>query len=74
MYQTICEKFFNSHNPKRIKFIARLRLGLSHLREHKFKHNFQDSLNPFCNCGLDTESTTHYLLYLPRILLKDLLP
>ena len=28
---------FNSHNPKGIKFITRQRLGLSHLREHKFR-------------------------------------
>ena len=28
---------FNCHNPKRIKFITRMRLGLSHLRECKFK-------------------------------------
>ena len=40
--------FFNCHNPKGIKFITRLRLGLSHLSERKFKHSFQDSLNPFC--------------------------
>ena len=57
--------FFNCHNPKGIKFITRLRLGLSHLREHKFKHSFQDSLNPFCSCGLDIESTGHYLLHCP---------
>ena len=29
--------FFYIHNPKGIKLIARLRLGLSHLRKHKFK-------------------------------------
>ena len=46
---------FNCHNPKGIKLLSRLRLGLSHLREHKFKHNFQDSLNPFCNCGKGEE-------------------
>ena len=55
--------FFNSYNPKGIKFIIRLWLGLSHLREHKFKHSFQDSLNTFCNCGLDIESTAYYLLH-----------
>ena len=58
--------FFNCHNPKGIKFITRLRLGLSHFREHKFKHSFQDSLNPFCSCGLDIESTGHYLLHCPK--------
>ena len=38
---------YNCHNPTGIKLITRLRLGLSHLREHKFKHNFKESLNPF---------------------------
>ena len=43
----------------------RLRLGLSHLPYHKFKCNFQDSLNPHCNCGLNVESTSHYILHCP---------
>ena len=34
--------FFNCNNYKGIRLITRLRLGMSHLREHKFKHNFQD--------------------------------
>ena len=38
--------FFNSHDIKAIKLIAKLQLGLSHSREHKFNHGFQDSLNP----------------------------
>ena len=55
---------FNCHNPKGIKFLSRLRLGLSHLGEHKFKHSFQDSLNPFCFCGKgEVETSSHYLLY-----------
>ena len=54
---------FNCHNPKGIKFITRLRLGLSYLREHKFKHSFQGFLNPFCSCGLDIESTVHFPLH-----------
>ena len=56
---------FNCHNPKGVKLLTRLRLGLSHLRDHKFKHSFQDSLNPICNCGTDVETTTHYLLHCP---------
>ena len=35
------------------------------LSEHKLKHSFQDSLNPFCSCGLDIESTGHFLLDCP---------
>ena len=38
-------KIFQCHNPKGIKLVTKLRLGLSHLREHKFKRNFQDTLN-----------------------------
>ena len=45
--------------------ITRLRLGLSHLREHKFKYRFQDSLNPLCKCGAEVESTSHFLLHCP---------
>ena len=50
---------------KGIKLITRLTLGLSHLREHKFKHSFQDTLNALCNFGQDIESTTHFFLHFP---------
>ena len=53
--------FFDIHNPKGIKLVARLRLGLSHLREHKFKHIFQDTINPLCNLW----SATHFFLHCP---------
>ena len=56
---------YNCHNPKRIKRITRLCLGFSHMREHKFKHNFQESLNPLCYCGHGIESTKHFSLYCP---------
>ena len=58
-------KTLNCHNPIGIKLITRLRLGLSHLRDHKFKHNFLDCLNPICCCGQDIETTVHYLLHCP---------
>ena len=58
---------FNCHNPKWIKLLSRLRLGLSHLREHKFKRSFQDSLNPFCSCEKgEVETSSHYLLHCPN--------
>ena len=31
---------FSCHNPKGVKFLTKLRLSLSHLLEHKFKHSF----------------------------------
>ena len=58
----------NCFNTKGIKYLTRLRLGLSHLREHKFKHGFLDSLNPIGNYGLDIESTCHFLLPCPNFI------
>ena len=54
---------FNVHNANGIKLLTRLRVGLSHLREHKFRHNFQDSLDPFRNCGWYIETTIHFFLH-----------
>ena len=39
-----------------------LRLSFSHLQEHKFKHNFQDTLNLLCSCNIEAESTSHYFM------------
>ena len=44
---------------------SKLRLGQSHLREHKFNHNFQNCINPLCSCGMDIESTSHFFLHCP---------
>ena len=54
---------YNMHDPVGIKYLTRLRLGLSHLNEHKFRHNFQDCLNPLCSCSLEVETTNHYFLH-----------
>ena len=39
------------HNCKGLKLKTRLRQGLIQLRFYKFKHRFQYTLNPICNCG-----------------------
>ena len=46
-----------------LKPLTRLRLKLSHLNEHKFRHNFRDTVNPLCTCSLEPESVTHFLLH-----------
>ena len=53
---------FNIYNPHSPKLSTRLHLGLSHLRGHKFKHNFSDGLDEICVCFKDIESTNHFLL------------
>ena len=48
-----------------MKLKTRLHLGFRHLREHKFKYNFQDTLNPICSCSIEAETTSHYFLLSP---------
>ena len=58
---------FNVSDSFRIKLLTRLRLGLSHLREHGFNHNFQDNINPLCPSSLESESTNHFFSGLPKL-------
>ena len=53
---------FNVHNPIGVKYLNRLTLNFSHLNEHKFHHNFRDTVYPLCCCNTETETTSHYLL------------
>ena len=59
-FQTTIHNIFER---KGLTFLTCLRLGLSHLIEHIFRHSFQDCLNPLCSCSLEVEDTSHYLLY-----------
>ena len=55
-------KTFSIYDPFGIKLLNRLRVDFSHLNEHKFRHNFTDTLNPLCSCSLETETTAHFFL------------
>ena len=57
---------FNVSDHYGLKLLTRLRLHLSHLNEHKFQHNFRDTINPLCSCSLEPETTTHFLLHCPH--------
>ena len=59
---------FNVNNPLGLKLLTRLRISFSHLKEHKFKHNFQDSVDPLCSCGNDIESIVHFFLHCPNFI------
>ena len=62
-FQLIPNSVFGIFNLLGLKLITRLWLGLSHLNEYRFKHNFNDCINPLCTCSLDIESTVHYFLH-----------
>ena len=53
---------FDACNPHGLKLLTRLRVGLSHLREQKFRHGFNDTIDPFCPCNMETESVSHFFL------------
>ena len=53
---------YSIYDPLGIKLLHRLRLGFSHLREHKFWHNFASTVNPLCSCYLDIESAEYYII------------
>ena len=46
-----------------LKLLTRLRLGLSHLNEHRFNQNFQSCINHLCSCSLKTELTKLFFLH-----------
>ena len=50
-------------NPQGLKFLTRLRLGLSHLNKRRFRHNFKDCINPLCSYSLKVENTLHFFLH-----------
>ena len=50
------------YDPLGEKLLTRLRLKFSHLKEHKFRHGFADTINPVCACAADVETTEHFLL------------
>ena len=50
------------YDPLGIKLLTRLSVRFSHLSEHKFRHNFADSLNLLCSCSLETESMLNFFL------------
>ena len=43
------KRIYNIHNPISLKLLTRLRLGLSHLNEDKFKYKFRNCINPLLN-------------------------
>ena len=55
---------YKIHDPLGLKLLTRIRLGLSHLNEHRFNHNFDSCINPLCSCSLEVESTKHFFLSL----------
>ena len=48
---------YNIHNSLWVRYLIRLKIGFSQLKEHKLKHNLHDSINPMCSCNSSFETT-----------------
>ena len=53
---------FGVYDPKGKSILTQLRVILSTLNCHKFKHNFRNTLNPLCPINDGIENTEHYFL------------
>ena len=53
----------NVESSEELKFLTSIRLGLSHLADHEFRHNFQDCVNPISSCVQEIETSIDILLY-----------
>ena len=53
---------FSVYDPYGAKLLTHLRLEFSHLKEHKFRHGFGDTVSPICGCNAEIEDTEHFLL------------
>ena len=54
---------FSICDPLGVKLLTRLRLKITHLNEHKFRHGFNDTVDPFCECGNEIETPEHFFLH-----------
>ena len=53
---------YGIYNPKGISYLTQVRVGLSKLNFHKFKHNFTYTVSPMCLANNGSEDTEHFLL------------
>ena len=54
---------FGIHDPIGLSYLTQLRVGLSKLNFHKFKHNFRDTINPMCPTNDGIENTEHFCCF-----------
>ena len=58
---------FRIHDPTGLSYLTQLRVLLSKLNFHKFKHNLRDTINAMCPTNDGIEDTEHFLLLCPSL-------
>ena len=54
---------YDIHDPKYMKRLYQLRVGLNPLIYHKKRHNLKDTSSDACRCEMSVETTKHFLVY-----------
>ena len=56
---------FSIYDPVGLRYLFQLRVSLSPLRSHKFRHNFADTPSEICRCKQDIEDPSHFIFSCP---------
>ena len=62
LIRPISNSVFSIYDPRGLALLTQLRVGLSNLNLHMFRHNFRDVISPMCPVNDGPEDTEHYLL------------
>ena len=57
---------FGIHDPVGLRYLFQLRVSLSPLRSHNFRHNFTDTPSEICRCNQGIEDTNRFLFFCPN--------
>ena len=59
----MASSIYNIYNFFGVKYLTRLRIRFSHLKEHKVKHKFQDSIDLMCSCSSVIQTAIDFFLH-----------
>ena len=65
------KSFFKMHDPIGLRYLLQLRVNLSPLKDHTWRHNFIDAHTGLCHCKQDIEDTITFYLHALRMLFKE---
>ena len=65
-FRPITKTIFGIHDPVGLRYLFQLRLSLSPLRSHKYRHNFIDTPSEICRCNQGIEDTNHFFISYPN--------
>ena len=62
---------FGIHDPVGLRYLFQLRVSLSPLRSHNWRHNFIDTPSEMCRCNQGNEGTHHFFVHVLSMQFKE---